>query len=246
LPHDNQIARPYTSDAATRPVQLLSVIIPAFNEIATIAEIIGRVQDIPVPTQIIVVDDGSTDGTTPLLRSLATEGVIELVVLPENQGKGSAVRQGLELVRGDVIIIQDADLEYDPADIPSLLAPIERGLAEVVYGSRFLGPHRAMYFWHAVGNKFLTLTCNVLFNTTLTDMETGYKVFTADVTRSFRVRSNRWGIDPELTAKVLKRGHLIYEVPISYAGRQFHQGKKITWRDGFRVFWALVRFRIAD
>lgn len=235
-----------TALSKTRELSLVSVLIPVYNEESTILEILRRVRALPIPLQIIVVDDGSDDSTPALLRASEEAGEIELVTMPRNQGKGAAVRTGIARVRGDVVIIQDGDLEYDPNDFPLLLSPIERGIAEVVYGSRFLGPHRAMYFWHAVGNKFLTLTCNVLFNTTLTDMETCYKVLTADVARSFTLRSNRWGIDPEITAKVLKRGHLIYEVPISYAGRQFHEGKKITWKDGFRVFWALLRFRIAD
>jgi glycosyltransferase involved in cell wall biosynthesis len=228
------------------PIGLLSVIIPVYNEQATIAELLRRVRDVPVPTQIVVVDDGSTDGTTEVLRREAAAGSIELVVHEVNRGKGAAVRSGLSRVRGDVVIIQDADLEYDPVEYPQLLAPIEKGIAQVVYGSRFLGPHRAMYFWHSAGNKLLTLTCNVLFDTTLTDLETCYKVFTADVARSFRLRSDGWGFDPEITAKILKRGHRIYEIPISYAGREFHEGKKIAWTDGFRVFFALLRYRVRD
>ena len=229
-----------------RPLRLLSVVIPVFNEHATVVELIERVERTPQPKQIIVVDDASTDGTADALRPLATAGRIDLVIHQDNRGKGAAVRTGLAKVAGDVVVIQDGDLEYDPDDYAVLLAPIERGLAQVVYGSRFLGPHRAMYFWHSLGNKFLTLTCNVLFDTTLTDLETCYKMFTADVGRSFTLRSNRWGFDPEITAKMLKRGHRIYEVPISYAGREFAEGKKITWRDGFRVLFALIRFRISD
>jgi glycosyltransferase involved in cell wall biosynthesis len=227
-------------------IGLVSVIVPVYNERQTIAELLRRVRAVPIPTQIIVVDDGSTDGTAEVVRRETTDGAIELVVHEVNRGKGAAVRSGLERVRGEVVIIQDADLEYDPGEYPLLLAPIEKGIAWVVYGSRFLGPHRAMYFWHSVGNKLLTLTCNVLFDTTLTDLETCYKVFTTDVIRSFRLRSDRWGFDPEVTAKVLKRGHRIYEIPISYAGREFHEGKKITWKDGFRVFLALLRFRARD
>lgn len=229
-----------------RPVHLLSVIIPAFNEEATIAEIVRRVMLVPYPTQIVVVDDGSSDGTVSALDSLVAASNVELVRLPVNSGKGAAVRAGLALTRGDVIVIQDGDLEYDPADYRALIDPIERGIAQVVYGSRFLGPHRAMYFWHSAGNKLLTLTCNVLFDTTLTDMETCYKVFTRDAIQPVRLRSNRWGFDPEITAKFLKAGHRIYEVPISYAGREFSEGKKITWRDGFRVFAALIRYRLTD
>jgi glycosyltransferase involved in cell wall biosynthesis len=233
-------------DRTEREIALVSVVIPVFNELSTIEEILARVRELPLPTQIIVVDDASTDGCTALLQREADVGRIELVVFPKNRGKGAAVRAGIEQMRGDVVIIQDADLEYDPADYPALLDPIARGLASVVYGSRFLGPHRAMYFWHMVGNKSITLLCNVLYNTTLTDVETCYKVLTAEVARSIRLRSDRWAIDPEITAKVLKQGHLIYEVPISYAGRRFDEGKKITWRDGFRVMFALVRFRISN
>jgi glycosyltransferase involved in cell wall biosynthesis len=227
-------------------IDLLTVVIPTYNERATIGELLRRVRSSPLPTQIIVVDDGSTDGTTDLLKAEAATGTFELVVHPTNRGKGAAVRSGLERARGDVIVVQDADLEYDPADYPLLLAPIEKGIAEVVYGSRFLGPHRAMYFWHSVGNKLLTLTCNILFDTTLTDLETGYKVLTSDVARSFRLRSDRWGFDPEITAKVLKRGHRIYEVPISYAGREFREGKKITWKDGLVVVATLLRYRLFE
>jgi glycosyltransferase involved in cell wall biosynthesis len=224
-------------------VNLVSVIIPVYNEHQTIGEIIRRVQLSPVATEIIVVDDGSTDETVAVLKSLAATGAIVLVTHPGNRGKGAAVRSGLEQVSGDVVIVQDADLEYDPAEYPLLLAPIERGLANVVYGSRFLGPHRAMYFWHAVGNKLLTLVCNVLFDTTLTDMETGYKVIRADVAASISLRSARWGFDPEITAKILKRGTRIFEVPITYAGREFHEGKKITWKDGLVVLYTLIRYR---
>jgi glycosyltransferase involved in cell wall biosynthesis len=234
------------SHAPSSSPGLVSVIVPVYNERQTIAELLRRVRAVPIPTQIIVVDDGSTDGTAEVVRREIADASIELVVHEVNRGKGAAVRSGLERVRGEVVIIQDADLEYDPAEYPLLLAPIEKGIARVVYGSRFLGPHRAMYFWHSVGNKLLTLTCNVLFDTTLTDLETCYKVFTTDVIRSFRLRSDRWGFDPEVTAKVLKRGHRIYEIPISYAGREFHEGKKITWKDGFRVFFALLRFRLRD
>ncbi len=227
-------------------IRLLSIVIPAFNERATIRDVLERVRATPWPKQIIVVDDGSTDGTAEVLTAEAQRGDIEVIAHPRNLGKGAAMRSGFAQARGDVIIVQDADLEYDPADYSLLLAPIEKGLAKVVYGSRFLGPHRAMYFWHAVGNKLLTLTCNLLFDTTLTDMETGYKAFTADIVHSLTLRSNRWGFDPEITAKALKRGYRIYEVPISYAGREFHEGKKITWKDGIIVFMTLFRYRFTD
>jgi glycosyltransferase involved in cell wall biosynthesis len=235
-----------TADHAARKITLVTVIVPAFNEAATIVEILRRIRTAPWPLQVVVVDDGSTDGTGALIEVEADTSSITLVVHPENRGKGAAVRSGLEHARGDVVIVQDGDLEYDPADYPALIDPVERGMAQVVYGSRFLGPHRAMYFWHAVGNKLLTLLCNVLFNTTLTDLETGYKVMTLEVARSVSLRSDRWGFDPEITAKILKRGHRIYEVPISYAGREFHEGKKITWRDGFRVGLTLIRYRLFD
>ena len=230
----------------TEPPPRLSIVIPVYNERATIAELLARVRAVPFSKQIIVVDDCSTDGTAAVLTAEATTGDLDLIHHRTNQGKGAAVRSGLAHVRGEVVIIQDADLEYDPADYAVLLAPIDKGLAKVVYGSRFLGPHRAMYFWHSVGNKLLTLVTNVLFDTTLTDMETCYKVFTADITHGLRLRSNRWGFDPEITAKILKRGHRIYEVPISYAGREFHEGKKITWRDGITVFFTLLRYRVMD
>ena len=225
---------------------VVSIIVPAFNERATILEVLRRLGNVERPLQVIVVDDGSTDGMTDLLRTAAAAGTIELVVHPANLGKGAAVRSGLARVTGDVVLIQDADLEYDPADFPHLLAPIENGIAAVVYGSRFLGPHRAMYFWHSVGNRVLTLLCNVLFDTTLTDLETGYKVMTAEVAHAFDLHSERWGFDPEITAKILKRGHRIYEVPISYAGREFSEGKKIGWTDGVVVATTLLRYRFFD
>jgi glycosyltransferase involved in cell wall biosynthesis len=165
------------------------------------------------------------------------------VLRSRNGGKGAAVQDGLRSARGDVVIIQDADLEYDPADYPILLRPIQLGRSHVVYGSRFLGEHRAMYFWHSVGNKALTLLCNILFDTTLTDMETCYKVFTIDIARRLRLREPGWGFDPEITARILKMGNRIYEVPISYAGREFTEGKKISWRDGFVVLRTLLRYR---
>ena len=227
----------------TRP--RLTVVIPVYNEAATIAELLRRVRAVPVPKQIVVVDDCSTDGTAEVLAREAAAGDVEVVVHPVNRGKGSAVRSGIARVRGEVVLIQDADLEYDPAEYPKLLDPIDRGITKAVYGSRFLGaPRTAMLFWHAVGNRFLTLACNVMFNTTLTDMETCYKVFTADIARSLELRSDRWGFDPEITAKILKQGHRIYEVPISYAGLDIRQGKKISWKDGLVVFGALVRYRL--
>ena len=224
----------------------LSVVIPAYDEKQTIREIVERVRAVPYDTEIIVVDDCSTDGTWEELRQLAREGVIRLFRHKVNRGKGAACRTGLAQATGDVIIIQDADLEYDPADYPLLLDPIIRKKSKVVYGSRFLGPHKAMYFWHTVGNKTLTLITNILFDTTLTDMETCYKVFTADINRQLKLKSNRWGFDPEITAKILKTGNRIYEVPISYTGREFWEGKKISWKDGLVVIWTLLKYRFVD
>jgi glycosyltransferase involved in cell wall biosynthesis len=221
-----------------------SVIIPCFNEVETVGELIDRVHAVPVDKEVIVVDDCSTDGTRELLQKRVQErGDIVLRLRERNGGKGAAVQEGLKCANGDVVIIQDADLEYDPADYPTLLRPIQTGKAKVVYGSRFLGEHKAMYFWHTVGNQMLTLLCNVLFDTTLTDMETCYKVFTIDIARRIRLREPGWGFDPEITARMLKMGNRIYEVPISYAGREFNEGKKISWRDGFVVLLTLVRYR---
>jgi glycosyltransferase involved in cell wall biosynthesis len=222
-----------------------SVVIPCFNECGTVLELIDRVQAAPVDKEIIVVDDYSTDGTRALLQKrLAERGDIILHLRERNGGKGAAVQDGLKHANGEVVIIQDADLEYDPADYPVLLRPIQTGKAKVVYGSRFIGEHRAMYFWHSLGNQFLTLLCNVLFDTTLTDMETCYKVFTIDIARQLKLREPGWGFDPEITARILKMGNRIYEVPISYAGREFNEGKKISWQDGFVVLLTLLRYRI--
>ena len=219
--------------------------IPVYNERAYLSELLRRVRATPYDKQIICVDDGSTDGSRELLAEEAGKGDLTVVYHDHNQGKGAAVRSGLARIDGDVVIIQDADLEYDPADYPILLRPILTGRSQVVYGSRFLGEHKAMYFWHSLGNKFLTLLTNVLFDTTLTDMETCYKVFTGDIARRLKLRSDRWGFDPEITAKILRMGHRIYEVPVSYAGRERWEGKKIVaWRDGPRVLLTLLRYRL--
>jgi len=230
---------------ALPPITLrASVVIPCFNERQTVLELIDRVQAAPVDKEVIVVDDCSTDGTRALLEQRAQQrGDIILHLRARNGGKGAAVQDGLKRASGDVVIIQDADLEYDPADYPLLLRPIQTGKSKVVYGSRFIGEHKAMYFWHSLGNQFLTLLCNVLFDTTLTDMETCYKVFTIDIARQLRLREPGWGFDPEITARMLKMGNRIYEVPISYAGREFNEGKKISWQDGFVVLLTLVRYR---
>ena len=229
---------------------LLSIIVPVYNEAKTVRELLARVRAVDlgpgVAREIVVVDDCSTDGTPEALRAEAAAADTVVIRHPRNRGKGAAVRTGLAAAGGDILLIQDADLEYDPRDYPALLRPILEGRAKVVYGSRFLGEHKAMYFWHSVGNKTLTLIANILFDTTLTDMETCYKVFTAEVARSFRLRSERWGIDPEITAKILKRRHRIYEVPIAYNGREFWEGKKISWRDGFQVLAALIRYRFTE
>jgi glycosyltransferase involved in cell wall biosynthesis len=227
------------------PITLrLSVIVPCFNERQTVIELIDRVHAVPIEKQVIVVDDCSTDGSRELLCTRAKErGDIILVLRERNSGKGAAVQAGLQKAEGDVVIIQDADLEYDPADYPLVLRPIQTGKSKVVYGSRFLGEHKAMYFWHSLGNKTLTLLCNVLFDTTLTDMETCYKAFTIDIAQQLKLREPGWGFDPEITARILRMGHRIYEVPISYAGREFNEGKKISWRDGFVVLLTLLRYR---
>jgi glycosyltransferase involved in cell wall biosynthesis len=230
---------------ALTPISLrVSVVIPCFNERESINTLLDRVQAVPIQKEVVVVDDCSTDGTRELLKQRVDEkGDIVLRLMSRNGGKGAAVREGLAFATGEVVIIQDADLEYDPADYPILLRPIQTGKAKVVYGSRFLGEHKAMYFWHSLGNKLLTLICNVLFDTTLTDMETCYKVFTADIARRLKLREPRWGFDPEITARILRMGHRIYEVPISYTGREFNEGKKISWKDGFAVLATLIRYR---
>jgi glycosyltransferase involved in cell wall biosynthesis len=221
----------------------LSVIVPVYNEARTIANILERVRAVDIPKEIIVIDDFSTDGTREQLAKEAEQPDTFVHYHPENRGKGGAVRTGLEHVTGDVVIIQDADLEYDPRDYHVLIRPILEGKTKAVYGSRFLGEHKAMYFWHSMGNKALTLVTNVLFDTTLTDMETCYKVFTADIAHGLNIRQMRWGIDPEITAKILRSGVRIYEVPISYNGREFWEGKKISWKDAFVVLRTLFRYR---
>lgn len=223
----------------------LSVVIPAYNEKGTIVEIIRRVKAVDVDKEIIIVDDYSTDGTREILKGLASGG--EKVFFHErNMGKGAALRTGLKHATGDYIIVQDADLEYDPEDYLKLLAPVLKGRAEVVYGSRFTGEHRDMFFHHWVGNKFLTLVTNILYNTTLSDMETCYKLFRADIIKGIDIKSDRFNFEPEITAKVLKKRVRIYEVPISYAGREFSEGKKITWIDGFSAILALIKYRFID
>jgi glycosyltransferase involved in cell wall biosynthesis len=195
--------------------------------------------------EVVVVDDGSEDGTREFLHRLHGEPDVVVLFHERNQGKGAAVRTGLRHASGDIIMVQDADLEYDPRDYPALLQPIVEGRSRVVYGSRFRGgPGKAMFFWHMVGNRFLTLVTNILYDTILSDMETGYKVFTREVAEQLDLRAPGWGFDPEITAQILRRGYRIYEVPISYTGREFEEGKKISWRDGLTVMWTLLRCRL--
>jgi glycosyltransferase involved in cell wall biosynthesis len=225
---------------------LLSVVMPAFNERATIEEIIGRVLAVPLRIELIVVDDGSTDGTRDLLQTLAGTHAFKLVLQPRNAGKGAALQRGFQEVTGDLVVIQDADLEYSPEELPDLISLIREGRADVVYGSRFLGRHRVFLFTHYAGNRLLTLLTNVLYNTMLTDMETCYKVMRTEVLRSFRLESKGFGIEPELTAKIFKRGYRVYEVPITYDGRGYEDGKKITWRDGIVALWVLLKYRFTE
>lgn len=225
---------------------LLTVIIPVYNEATTIREVLSHVQETPFEKQIIIVDDRSTDGTRDQLSALQDSNV-EIFYHEKNQGKGAAIATGLKHVKGDVILIQDADLEYDPSEFPLLLRPILEGRADVVFGSRFVGyPRRVLYFWHQLGNQFLTLLANMLNDLNLSDMETGYKVFTRKVADSFQIKSSRFGFEPEFTAKVAKRKFRIYEVPISYYGRTYKQGKKITWRDGLAALYWIFRYRFFD
>jgi glycosyltransferase involved in cell wall biosynthesis len=224
----------------------LTVVIPAYNEEDTILRVVERVRAVPFSLQIIVVDDCSSDRTAELARGLED---VEFRRHEVNQGKGAALRTGFALARGRVVVVQDADLEYDPADIPGLIAPILEGHADVVYGSRLIGgrPQRVHLFWHKVGNRALSLVTNVLYNTTLTDMETGYKAFTLEVLRAVEpLRESDFRIEPELTAKICRGGFRVYEVPIAYYGRSYAEGKKITWRDGFPALYALVKYRFRD
>jgi glycosyltransferase involved in cell wall biosynthesis len=223
----------------------VSIIIPVYNEAATIREILVRVRSSPINKEVVIVDDGSTDGTREILKQVDYADV-RIVLHEVNQGKGMAIRTGLKYATGGYVLIQDADLEYDPADYEALLRPILRGKATVVYGSRFLGEHKAMLFWHSVGNRLLTLITNVFYDSTLTDMETCYKLIPTDLIRSIRLRCRRFDFEPEITAKILKRGYRIYEVPISYAGRELHEGKKITWRDGIPALFTLIKYRFVD
>ena len=235
----------------------LSIIIPVYNERETILEILSQVRGVGLTVEthagvttlekeILVVDDVSDDGTREVLLQEQKKGDLTLLFHQRNRGKGAGVRTGIAHSAGDVVLIQDADLEYDPRDYPMLLRPILEGRVKVVYGSRFLGPRKAMLFWHMLGNKLLTLVTNVLYNAILSDMETCYKVLDGDLARSLELHSDGWGIDPEITVKVLKKGHRIFEVPISYYGREYSEGKKVSWRDGFTVLWTLLKYRVVD
>jgi len=222
----------------------LTVVIPVYNEVDTLLHLIGRVQEVDVDKDIVLVDDCSTDGTRDLLRTTAFPANVRVLYHERNQGKGASLRTGFAAATGDLVIIQDADLEYDPREYPKLIKPIEEGRADVVFGSRFAGgeTHRVLYFWHFMGNKFLTLCSNAFTNLNLTDMETCYKVFRREVLQQITVEEDRFGFEPEITAKIAKMGLRIYEVGISYDGRTYEEGKKIGWKDGVRALWCIVKY----
>jgi glycosyltransferase involved in cell wall biosynthesis len=231
------------------PFKSLSVVIPVFNEAGTIREIIARVQAVSLPgnlaKEIVIVDDFSTDGTREILQDYGRKGSCRVFFQDRNRGKGAALRRGFAQTTGDIVLVQDADLEYDPQDYPKLLTPILEGKADVVYGSRFAGGEskRVLFFWHFVGNKFLTTLSNMFTNLNLTDMETCYKVFRGEIIRKIGIEENRFGFEPEITAKVARRGVRIYEVGITYAGRTYAEGKKINWKDGGRAIWTILKYR---
>jgi glycosyltransferase involved in cell wall biosynthesis len=224
----------------------VSLLVPAYNEAATIVAVLEAVSALDLEKQIVVVDDGSTDGTGDLVEQWLNGRDDVVLLRQQNRGKGAAIRAAIPHADGDIVVVQDADLEYDPADVPALIEPIERGVADVVFGSRLSGgrPQRAYLFWHLVGNRFLSLLTNVLFNTTISDMETGYKAFRIEVLRSLDLRQDDFGIEPEITAKVCKQKLRVYELPIAYYGRTYAEGKKITWRDGFKAIRVLVGVRL--
>jgi len=234
----------------------LSVLVPVYNEERTLEEVVRRVCAVQMPKEIILVDDGSTDRSREILARLKDQSErandplnqIKVFLQPENQGKGAAIKTAISHVTGDIVIIQDADLEYDPKDYPSLLEPIQDGSADVVYGTRFAGggAHRVLFFWHSLGNRMLTLLSNMLTNLNLSDMEVGYKVFRAEVLKGIDLKSNRFGFEPEITVKLAKKHCRFYEVPISYHGRTYEEGKKITWKDGFAALYYMIRFRFSD
>jgi len=234
----------------------LSVLVPVYNEEQTLEEVVRRVCAFPVSKEIILVDDGSKDRSRDILTRLQEENdrakdplnQIRVFFQPQNQGKGAAIKTAMGYVSGDIVLVQDADLEYDPKDYPALLAPIEAGQADVVYGTRFAGggAHRVLFFWHSLGNRALTLFSNMLTNLNLSDMEVGYKVFRAEILKNIELKSNRFGFEPEITVKLAKKGCRFYEVPISYHGRTYEEGKKITWKDGVAALYYMIRFRFAD
>jgi glycosyltransferase involved in cell wall biosynthesis len=234
----------------------LSVLVPVYNEERTLEEVVRRVCAVQLPKEIILVDDGSKDRSREILARLKDQSErandplnhIKVFLQPENQGKGAAIKTAISHITGDVVLVQDADLEYDPKDYPILLEPIQDGSADVVYGTRFAGggAHRVLFFWHSLGNRTLTLLSNMLTNLNLSDMEVGYKVFRADILKGIELKSNRFGFEPEITVKLAKRGYRFYEVPISYHGRTYEEGKKITWKDGIAALYYMIRFRFAD
>jgi glycosyltransferase involved in cell wall biosynthesis len=244
-----QVARRPKSHAGEQKPLTLSVIIPCYNEVEFIEAVLERVIDVGLAHEIIIVDDGSTDGTRDTLREIEAQALpkVRVIYHEKNQGKGAALVTGFSYASSDVFLIQDADLEYDPREYPVLLKPLQEGIAKVVYGSRFLGgPRKAMNFWNMVANKILTLTTNILYNAIISDMETCYKVFRSDVVKDMVIHARRFDFEPEFTAKVLKQGIRIYEVPISYNGREWSEGKKIGWKDGVVAMWTLIKYRFMD
>lgn len=230
------------------PNLLLSVIVPAYNEQATVEIALRRIREVPLRLEVIVVNDASSDGTREILEQMLEQRLVDQVIHHEkNRGKGAAIRSGIAVATGDVVVVQDADLEYDPQDLPALLLPIRSRQADAVYGSRFLGgPHRVLYFWHYLGNKVLTLLSNMFTNLNLTDLETCYKLVRTDLIKRLPLSSNRFGFEVEITARLAQARAQIWEIPISYSGRTYAEGKKITWRDGFAAIWALIKYRFMD
>lgn len=246
----NNVSTPYTAARMAETFRRLSILMPVYNEARTLEEIVRRVQaanTLGLEKEIIIVDDFSTDGSREIVQRLGQQPGIKTVLHPHNRGKGAAIRSALEVATGDICLIQDADLEYDPADYPKLLQPILDGRADVVYGSRFTGgTHRVLLFWHYAANRFLTLLSNMLCNLNLTDMETCYKVFRRACLDGIQLKSDRFGIEPELTAKLARRRYRFYETDINYSGRDYSEGKKITWKDGLAALWFIFRYRFFD